>query len=150
MHRDTAIATLKAHEAALKQLGVQHLYLFGSTARDDARDDSDVDLFFDYEKGKLSLFGLMEVKDQAARIPGRKTDIMARNSIHKVLLARIEASALQVFRQARYRRDQPGTITIEGVEVDTMLNTNRSHEPGLIAMLVGDMVSFKPGTTVSV
>ncbi len=97
MQRDDAIATLKAHEAELKRLGVQHLYLFGSTARGEARDDSDVDLFFDYEKGKLSLFGLMEVKEQAARILGRKTDIMTRDSIHKVLRARIEASALQVF-----------------------------------------------------
>jgi predicted nucleotidyltransferase len=97
MERETAIATLKAHEAELKRLGVQHLYLFGSTARSEARDDSDVDLFFDYEKGELSLFDLMEVKEQAARILGRKTDIMTRDSIHKVLRARIEASALQVF-----------------------------------------------------
>jgi predicted nucleotidyltransferase len=97
MERDTAIATLRAHEAELKRLGVQHLYLFGSTARGEARDDSDVDLFFDYEKGKLSLFDLMEVKEQAARILGRKTDIMTRDSIHKVLRAGIEASALQVF-----------------------------------------------------
>ena len=97
MQRDAAIATLKAHEAELKRLGVQHLYLFGSTARGEARDDSDVDLFFDYEKGELSLFGLMEVKEQAARILGRKTDIMTRDSIHKVLRAGIEAAALQVF-----------------------------------------------------
>ena len=97
MERDAAIATLKAHEAELKRLGVQHLYLFGSTARGEARDDSDVDLFFDYERGKLSLFDLMEVKEQAARILGRKTDIMTRDSIHNVMRARIEASALQVF-----------------------------------------------------
>jgi predicted nucleotidyltransferase len=97
MERDAAIATLKAHEAELKRLGVQHLYLFGSTARGDARDDSDVDLFFDYEKGELSLFGLMEVKEQTARILGRKADIMTRDSIHKVLRERIEATALQVF-----------------------------------------------------
>ncbi len=81
----------------MKRLGVQHLYLFGSTARGEARDDSDVDLFFDYEKGKLSLFDLMEVKEQTARILGRKTDIMTRDSIHNVLRAGIEASALQVF-----------------------------------------------------
>jgi predicted nucleotidyltransferase len=39
----------------------------------------------------------MEVKDQPARILGRKTDIMTRDSLHKVLRARIKASALQVF-----------------------------------------------------
>ena len=54
-------------------------------------------MFFDYERGALSLFDLMEVKEQAARILGRKTDIMTRDSIHKMLRAGIEASALQVF-----------------------------------------------------
>jgi predicted nucleotidyltransferase len=97
MNRDAAIATLKAHEAELKQLGVDHLYLFGSTARNEAHDDSDVDLFFDYEKGKLGLFELMDVKEAAARILERKTDIMTRDSLHKTLREKIEASALQVF-----------------------------------------------------
>ena len=44
MEREAAIAALKAHETEFKQLGVEHLYLFGSTARGEARDDSDVDL----------------------------------------------------------------------------------------------------------
>ena len=64
------MARLKEHEAELKQLGVEHLYLFGSTARDEAREDSDVDLFFDHPEGSLGLFKLMEVKEIAADILG--------------------------------------------------------------------------------
>jgi uncharacterized protein len=97
MERSEAIARLREHEAELKRLGVLHLYLFGSTARGDARDDSDVDLFFDYEEGKFGLFELMDVKDAAARILDRKTDIMTRDSIHRVLRARIEATGVPVF-----------------------------------------------------
>jgi predicted nucleotidyltransferase len=97
MERDDAIAKLRAHEAELRHLGVEHLYLFGSTARGEARDDSDVDLFFDYERGKLGLFQLMDVKEETSRILGQKADIMTRDSLHKVLRSRIEASALQVF-----------------------------------------------------
>jgi hypothetical protein len=97
MDRIEAIARLKEHEAELKQLGVQHLYLFGSTARGEAREDSDIDLFFDHERGKLGLFQLMDVKEVAAKILGCKTDIMTRASLHPVLRERIEASALQVF-----------------------------------------------------
>ena len=97
MRRDEAISLLQAHEAELKRLGVDQLYLFGSTVRGDARPDSDVDLFFDYEKGRLGLFELMDVKEYAATILGRKTDIMTRDSIHKILRARIEASAVRVF-----------------------------------------------------
>ena len=97
MDRDAAITKLKEHEAELKQLGVEHLYLFGSTARGEAHEDSDVDLFFDHPLGSLGLFELMDVKDAAVRILGRKTDIMTRRSLHPALRERIEVSALQVF-----------------------------------------------------
>lgn len=97
MQRDEAIAKLKQHKTELRQLGIEHLYLFGSTARGEAREDSDIDLFFDHPQGSLGLFQLMDVKDTAARILGRKADIMTRRSLHPVLRARIEASALQVF-----------------------------------------------------
>lgn len=96
MDRDAAIARLRAHEAELQQLGVRHLFLFGSMARNEATADSDVDLFFDYDEGKFGLYELMDVK-KAARIIGRKTDIMTRDSIHRVLRAGIEANAMRVF-----------------------------------------------------
>src|SRR5580658_2646903 len=97
MERDEAIRRLQQHGADLKKLGVEHLYLFGSTTRGEAGEDSHVDLFFDYEKGKLGLFELMDVKDYAAGILGRKTDIMTRDSLHKMLRPQIEASAVRVF-----------------------------------------------------
>jgi predicted nucleotidyltransferase len=96
VERTAAIALLKEHESELKQLGVERLYLFGSSARGEAREDSDVDLFFDHHLGSLGLFELMEVKDAAARILGCKTEIMTRRSLHPLLRERIEASALQV------------------------------------------------------
>jgi len=97
MTRDEAIARLKQSESVLKEAGVTHLYLFGSTLRDEARPDSDVDLFFDYEREKFGLFELMDVKELAANILGTRTDMIPREGLHRVLRHRIEASALQVF-----------------------------------------------------
>ena len=97
MHRAEAIAVLQSHRAELQRLGVEHLYLFGSTARDEATPASDVDLFFDHPEGSLSLFGLMDIKDATARILGCKADIMTRRSLHPILRQAIEASAEQVF-----------------------------------------------------
>jgi predicted nucleotidyltransferase len=97
MERDQAIAALKAHQAELMRLGVQSLYLFGSTGRGEASEGSDVDLFFDYQEGKFGLFDLMEVQERTSRILGRPADIMTRDSIHKMLRPRIEATALRVF-----------------------------------------------------
>ena len=97
MKRADAITLLQAHEAQLKQLGVLTLYMFGSTAREEAREGSDVDLFFDYDKGKLGLFQLMDVKEYTSGILGCKADIMTRDSIHRVLRDEIEASAIRVY-----------------------------------------------------
>jgi uncharacterized protein len=97
MKRDEAIERLRRHESELKALGIDHLYLFGSTARDEAREESDVDLFFDHPEGSLGLFELIDVKEAAARILGRHADIMTRRNLHPVLRARIESSAQQVF-----------------------------------------------------
>jgi predicted nucleotidyltransferase len=97
MDRNQVTSTLTEHEAALKHLGVQSLYLFGSTARGETRSDSDVDLFFDYQEGKFGLFDLMDVQEYTSRILGFAADVMTRDSIHKILRPRIEATALRVF-----------------------------------------------------
>jgi predicted nucleotidyltransferase len=97
MRRDEAITLLKEHETELKRLGVERLYLFGSTAHGEARETSDVHLFFDYRKGKFGLFELMDVKECAARILGAPTDIMTRDGLHKTLRRQIEATAIRVF-----------------------------------------------------
>ena len=47
MDRNEVIAKLKAVEPQLRAHGVAALYLFGSYARDEARHDSDVDVFVD-------------------------------------------------------------------------------------------------------
>jgi len=97
MDRDAAITLLKTHGAEPRRFGVQHLYLFGSTARGEARPDADVDLFFDHEWRQLSLFDAMEIQEVTARFLGCDTDAITRASPHPVLRARIENSAIPVF-----------------------------------------------------
>jgi len=47
--RDTIIATLKAREADLRRLGVCHIALFGSAARGEATEASDIDILVDLQ-----------------------------------------------------------------------------------------------------
>jgi predicted nucleotidyltransferase len=97
MKRDEALSRLKEFEDRFKRAGITHLYLFGSTVRDEARQESDVDLFFDHEHGALSLFDIMHIKEMTADILGAKTDIIPRRGLHQTLRPRIEATAIQVF-----------------------------------------------------
>src|SRR4051812_655609 len=62
------IARLRAHEAELHRAGVARLYLFGSVARQEARPDSDVDLFFDTDDPRFSLIELVVVWDRVSDI----------------------------------------------------------------------------------
>ena len=62
MKKDEALQLLREHFAETqRQFGVKRLALFGSTVRDEAREDSDVDLLVEFE-GKADskrYFGLM-------------------------------------------------------------------------------------------
>ena len=69
---------MQQHEADLKRLGVEHLYIHVRLdgAPSEAKDGFDVD----YEKAKLGLFELMDMKMYAASILGGKIDITTRDS----------------------------------------------------------------------
>jgi predicted nucleotidyltransferase len=97
MRRDEASQRLTAEAAALQAAGIGALYLFGSTGRDEAGPESDVDLFFDPARAGLSLFDVMDLRDRLSGILGRRVDVMTRSSLHPYLRSRIEAEAIRVF-----------------------------------------------------
>ena len=97
MQSHEVLTKLKARQADFYRLGVKNLYLFVSTVRGEATDLSDVDLFFDYEKGEFGVYELMDVKAFASKVLGQRADIMTRDSLHKALAREIDASAVRVF-----------------------------------------------------
>ncbi|HLY59048.1 MAG TPA: nucleotidyltransferase domain-containing protein [Stellaceae bacterium] len=98
MRRRDAIAALRAQADAIRALGATALYLFGSTARDDAATGSDVDLFIDYDRD--SRFSLVELAGIRLLLEGRlgvPVDVTTRDSLDPLLRGRIEATAERVF-----------------------------------------------------
>jgi hypothetical protein len=63
MRRNLVIETLRAHADAIRARGVTALYLYGSTARDDAGDKSDVDLFADVDYQRFGFIPFMDLRD---------------------------------------------------------------------------------------
>jgi len=98
MNRVEAIAKLQAHADAIKALGATSLYLFGSSARDEARPDSDLDVFVEYDPNKkFSLMDLVGIKLFLEDELGIPVDVMTRDSLHPILRQDIEKSAVRVF-----------------------------------------------------
>jgi uncharacterized protein len=98
MRRDDVIAKLKEAETALRALGASALYLFGSHARDEARPDSDVDVFIDKDRSRK--FGFDEFMDIYLLLQerlGGDVDYGTREGLHPVLRPDIEREAVRVF-----------------------------------------------------
>ena len=98
MRRLDAIRQLRSRAEAIRGFGATSLYLFGSTARDEDRGESDVDLFIDYDPESgfslIELVGLKQFLEQQLQVP---VDVTTRDSLHPRLRATIERSAERVF-----------------------------------------------------
>jgi len=98
MKRDTAIQKLRAGEDAARSHGATSLFLFGSTARDEARSDSDVDVFVEYDPNShFSLVDLAGIKLALEDRIGCEVHITTRDSLHPMMRKRIEADSIKVF-----------------------------------------------------
>jgi len=98
MTRSEAITYLTRYAGALKERGATALYVFGSTVREDARPESDLDLFIDTDDTrKFSLFDLVGIKLFLEEALKTNVDVTTRDSLHPMLRADIEQSAVRVF-----------------------------------------------------
>lgn len=98
MTRDEATAELVCRAKALRDRGAQAAFVFGSTARDEAREDSDIDIFIDVDPGrKFSLLDLVGMQRYLTEELGVAIDLTTRSSLHPKLKAQIEREAVQVF-----------------------------------------------------
>ncbi len=97
MDRDRVIRILREHEAELRAEGISHVYLFGSVARGEADEKSDVDLFYDYDSAHFGFREFMRIRELVPEIIGRRVDVMPRNGIHPLIKDEVVAEAVQVF-----------------------------------------------------
>jgi hypothetical protein len=98
MRKHQAVTVLREQTDAVRALGATSLYLFGSTARDDAGPASDIDLFLDYDRdSRFSLIELVGIKQLLEQRLGVAVDVTTRDSLDPPLRDRIEASAERIF-----------------------------------------------------
>ncbi len=87
---------LQAHAEELRtRFGITNLALFGSVARGDAREDSDVDILADVPL-RLNLFDLMEAELSLCDMLGQNVELLPRGEIRHELRERILAEAVEV------------------------------------------------------
>ncbi len=98
MKRSEVIRILRENAEAVRGMGATSLYLFGSSARDEASLQSDLDLFIDYDpQSRFSLIDLVGIKQLLEEAMAMDVDLTTRNSLHPQLKDEIQRSAIRVF-----------------------------------------------------
>lgn len=98
MTRDEIIATIRTNAEALQAEGVKKLWLFGSRARGDHREDSDIDVLVDIAPDAsfslLNLAGIQHIIEDATGLPTQAT---IKDSLKPRIAERIADDLLEVF-----------------------------------------------------
>jgi len=98
MHREQVITKLKAAEPAIRALGASALYLYGSYARDEARPDSDVDVFIDKDPARPFGFdAFMDIYFKLQETLGTDIGYTTREGLVEFYRPDIEREAIRVF-----------------------------------------------------
>ena len=85
MRRQEVMDKLAANRAELRRMGVRSLSLFGSLARDEATDCSDVDFLVEFD-GPIGLFHFIRVQQYLQEILGvPRVDLVMPEALHEEL-----------------------------------------------------------------
>jgi uncharacterized protein len=98
MNRAEVMSRLRDAEPMIRAQGATALYLYGSHARDEATDDSDVDVFVDVAPGHpLDLSRFMEIYEVLSSTFATKVDYTTRAGLIEFYRPAIETEAIRVF-----------------------------------------------------
>ena len=89
------LVQLRALAPELGRFKARNLKLFGSFARGEAKDSSDVDLLVDFDAG-TSLFDLVHLGDFIEERLNRRVDLVPTDSLRQELRSRVFAEALSI------------------------------------------------------
>lgn len=96
MHFSKAQKILKSHREDLFHYGVRALAIFGSTARNEVKKGSDIDILIDFDS-KRGLFVFVGLKNYLESILNCEVDLVTKKSLHPALKKRILSEAKQIF-----------------------------------------------------
>lgn len=99
MTKQEVIAVLLQHRDELKSRGVQHAALFGSTARGEARPDSDLDILIDLDpSAEIDIFDYVGIRQFIANLLAPETaDVVDRAALKPHVRPSAENDAIYVF-----------------------------------------------------
>ncbi len=95
MRRDDVLKLLRKHSADLERFGVRSLLLFGSVARDEAAEGSDVDLLVSFERPP-GFSSFMKLRIFLEDLLGARVDLVTEKGLRDRVRPQVEKEAILV------------------------------------------------------
>src|SRR5262245_29864014 len=100
MNRDAVLSVIREHETELRELGVVSLSLFGSTARNEAGINSDIDIAVRLAESRsgFATFGRLDrIRQRLAELLAARVDVIPEPTEPSVIKAAIEKERCLAF-----------------------------------------------------
>ena len=84
----------------LEEYGVRRASLFGSSARGQDTEGSDIDILVEFKEQK-SLFDMAGLKRDLEEKLGKKVDVLTHKAVHPYIKENVERDALEIYGEKR-------------------------------------------------
>ncbi len=96
MNRSAILKLLNEHsEQVCKRFGAKRLSLFGSAARDELREDSDIDVLVEFD-GPATFDGYFDLKTYLEQLLGRPVDLVTEKGLKPRARRHVEKDLIHV------------------------------------------------------
>jgi uncharacterized protein len=93
-----ALRRLSRNEKKLRRFNVRHVAVFGSTARDQATEHSDVDVLVEFDpEAHVGLFAFVELLDFLADVLATRIDLATPGALREEMRESILREAIRAF-----------------------------------------------------
>jgi len=93
-----ALRRLERNRRKLRTYSVRHIAVFGSTARDQATEHSDVDILVEFEpQAKVGLFTFVRLLDHLSDVMETRIDLATPGALRPEMREQILAEAVRAF-----------------------------------------------------
>jgi len=96
MIKAAILETLSRHSHEISErFGIKHLSLFGSAARDELREDSDIDVLVEFERA-TTYDGYFDLKEFLEQLLGRRVDLVTERGLKPRARRNVEKDLIRV------------------------------------------------------